>query len=388
MRLLALLATLLLAAPFARAADPFELHVVDPLSGGAAFLGQAQEASLSALQDVVNQQGGINGRPVRIVMHDDQSSPQVAVQLGTQIIATRTPIFLGSTIVAMCNATAPLVKKGPVMYCISPAFRPDPAAFSFSATASTHDMAEVLVRWLRLRGITQIALMVTTDATGQDAEHGFADVVAQAENKGVTLTRLEHFNNTDVNVAAQIERIRDSNAQFLIAWTSGAPLGTILKGVAQAGLDLPVATTNGNLNIKQMQQYAGFLPKQFYIPTGPYMKHDGLYKLDPRVEAVQQAAYAAIAAHNVPLDNQVAQPWDAAMIAIDALRANGTDAAPEKLRDWIDHLQNYAGFSGLYDFRAVPGRGMGAANVVVTRWDQERNTFVWQSEPGGKPLAP
>jgi branched-chain amino acid transport system substrate-binding protein len=308
------------------------------------------------------------------------------VQLATQIKATEAPIFLGSTIVAMCNATAPLLRNGPVMYCISPAYRPNSAGFTFSATASTHDMAEVLVRWLRLRGMTRLALMVSTDATGQDAEHGFTDVASNPENKGVELARVEHFNNADVSVAAQIERVKDSSAQILIAWTSGAPFGTILKGAAQAGLDLPVATTNGNLNIKQMQQYAGFLPKQLYIPTGPYMKHDGVFKLDPRVETVQHAAYTALAAHGVPLDNQVAQPWDAAMISIDALRALGTDASPEKIRDWISNLHDYAGFSGVYDFHAIPGRGMGAANVVVTRWDAAAGTFVWESQPGGKPL--
>jgi branched-chain amino acid transport system substrate-binding protein len=360
---------------------------VDPLSGGAAFLGQAQSASLAALQDVVNKQGGINGRPVRIVMEDDQSSPQVAVQLASQIVATRTPIFLGSTIVAMCNASAPLVKNGPVMYCISPAFQPNPPAFTFAATASTHDMAEVLVRWLRLRGITRLALMVSTDATGQDAEHGFTDVVSKPENAGVSLVRTEHFANADVSVAAQIERVKDSPAQILIAWTSGAPFGTILKGAVQAGLELPVATTNGNLNIKQMQQYAGFMPRELYIPTGPYMMHEGVFSLDRRVEAVQHAAYAALAAHGVPVDNQVAQPWDAAMIAIDALRAVGTDASPAAVRDWIAGLHDYAGFSGIYDFRVVPGRGMGAANEVVTRWDAASGTFVWASAPGGTPLA-
>jgi branched-chain amino acid transport system substrate-binding protein len=385
MRILLLLAALLFGVDRAVAQTPVELRVIDPLSGGAAFLGQAQQDSLAALQDMVNAQGGINGHPVHIVMMDDQSSPQVAVQLTTQIKDGGAPIFLGSTIVAMCNAGAPLLKNGPVMYCISPAFRPNPAAYTFSATASTYDLAEVMVNWLRQRGITKLALLVSTDATGQDAEHNFDTALQKPENSALHLTSLEHFNNNDVTVTAQLERIKDSGAQFLIAWTSGAPFGTVLKGMAQAGMDLPVGSTSANINIKQMGQYAGFLPKELYMVGGPYLKHDGVYKLDPRIEAVQHQVYAAIDARHVPLDNQVAQPWDAAMITIDALRAVGPDAT--KLRDWIADLHDYAGFSGMYDFRAIPGRGIGAANVIVSRYDPASKTFVWVSAPGGQPLS-
>src|SRR5262245_26126982 len=115
------LAALLAAMPLAaHAADPYDLHVVLPLSGGGSFVGQGQHDSLEALAATVNKAGGISGRPVHFIYHDDQTSPQVAVQLTNEVLGTHPIVVLGSSLVAMCRAMAPLMKNGPVLYCLSP----------------------------------------------------------------------------------------------------------------------------------------------------------------------------------------------------------------------------------------------------------------------------
>ena len=49
--------------------------------------------------------------------------------------------------------------------------------------------------------------MTSTDASGQDAEKGINGNLALPENKDVQVVAREHFNPTDVSVAAQIENI-------------------------------------------------------------------------------------------------------------------------------------------------------------------------------------
>ena len=58
-----------------------------PLTGGGAFLGEQQKAIIEQTEKVINRDGGIHGKPVHFVFHDDQTSPQVAVQLTTEVIA-------------------------------------------------------------------------------------------------------------------------------------------------------------------------------------------------------------------------------------------------------------------------------------------------------------
>ena len=134
------MAILIAAVPLgARAADPFEINVIISLTGGGAFLGKDQQVVLTAIEAQVNKAGGIRGRPIKFVIADDQSSPQVGVQLMNQAIARKAQVVLGSTLVAICSAMAPLTKDGPLLYCLSPGLHPEPGSYAFSSEPSTTD---------------------------------------------------------------------------------------------------------------------------------------------------------------------------------------------------------------------------------------------------------
>ena len=381
----AVLAALALV-PAAHAGGAVELPVILPLSGSAAFTGIGTRDTLSVVEATVNAQGGIAGRPVHFVLHDDQTSPQVAVQLVGQVLGAHPPVILGSTITAMCNAEAPLVAQGPVMYCYSPGIHPAAGGWVYSGTISTLDLSRVLIRFFRLKGWTRIAVMTSTDASGQDAERGIAANLGLPENRSIEIVDREHVNPGDVSVAAHIDNVKSAHPQAFIAWTTGTAVATIFKAMIQEGLDVPVGTTNGNMSRAQMLQYAAFAPKRLYIPSGPYTEHAGIGRLDPRVEAAQQAFYAAIKPHGLAVDNNSATAWDATMIVLSGLRKLGPDATAGQLRDYINGLTDYPGIWGIYNYRAVPQRGLGEANAVVTRWMPATGRFDWASRPGGKPL--
>lgn len=121
---------LLTLQPTARArqcpAVPYELNAILPLTGCGAFFGKGIATSFTLLESVVNRSGGIRGRPIKISVLDDQSSPQVAVQLLSELMARKVPVVLGSGVAGNCNAMAAIAKDGPVTYCFSPAVLPPP----------------------------------------------------------------------------------------------------------------------------------------------------------------------------------------------------------------------------------------------------------------------
>ena len=125
----------------AHAADR-EINVILPLTGGGAFLGKAEQQALQQFEKAANADGGIHGQPLKFVFHDDQSSPQVAVQLANQVKASNPPVILGSALVALCNAMAPLMKDGPLLYCFSPGIHPANGGFVYSSSISTRELAE------------------------------------------------------------------------------------------------------------------------------------------------------------------------------------------------------------------------------------------------------
>src|SRR6185312_6978959 len=79
---------------------PFEINVMISMSGVAAFLGKEQVETYTILEKVVNRSGGIAARPVKFVFHDDQSSPQVGLQLVNEMISRKVPVIIGSSFAA------------------------------------------------------------------------------------------------------------------------------------------------------------------------------------------------------------------------------------------------------------------------------------------------
>jgi len=379
------LAASLSAVAIASAADSFDIDAVLPLTGGGAFLGKAEQEALQQYEKVVDASGGVHGKALRFMFHDDQSSPQVAVQLTNQIKASHPPIVLGSALVALCNAMAPLLRNGPVQYCFSPGIVPTPGGYVFSSSISTKELAAGLLRYAGRRGWKRIALITSTDATGQDAVRNFKSLAGAGDHTDVELVADAQFNPTDVSVAAQIERVKGANPDLLVAWSTGGPIGTVFKAIRDVGLTAPVGTTDGNMTYAQMTQYAAFLPRELYIPSPnwPQAPHS---MRSPETETTKDAFFKAFEAAGLKPDAPSTFAWDPALLVVEALRKLKPDATADDLRSYLTGLQGFVGVNGPYDFKAAPNRGLGESNVVVTRWDANAGTWAVVSEPGGNPL--
>lgn len=365
--------------------NPFDIYVIQSLTGPGQFIGNAQNAGLKAMEAYVNKTGGIRGRSVRFVVQDDQSSPQLAVQITNELLAKHPAIIMGTSNTAGCRAMFPLAKDGPVIYCLSPAVQPVPSEYEFSIDPDTPEMTAVGMRYFRLRGWTRVAELSTTDASGQNFDRSVDAALALPENKTVTLVGREHYNPSDLSVNAQLARLKALNPQVLIVGTSGSPMGTALRGIVDVGLNIPIATSNGAATFGMMGQYAKILPKDFYF--------FGVLCLAPEV-VTDKAVQAALKVYSSQLKEDGVKPdgipsntWDSGLIVVSAFRKLGFSATATQIRDYIENLHGFAGAMGTYDFRKHPGRGIGEENVVMVRWDPEKNTWVGVSRPGGVPLG-
>jgi branched-chain amino acid transport system substrate-binding protein len=366
-----------------RGADPYDVNVLLPLTGSASFYGTAQQQSLRAVEDEVNRGGGIAGRPLRFVIQDDQSNPQIAVQLATQIVAKHPAFFLGPTLTAECNAVMPLLlKEGPVTYCFTPGAHPPAGSFVFGFGADTSFLQQASLTYLGAKGIKHIAILSSTDGSGQDGEAKLDE--ALAKQKTVTLVAREHFAPTDVSVAAQLARIKAANPDAIVVWTTGTPFGTVLRGIKDAGIDLPVVTTNGNLTRAQMKQYAPFLPKDLLFPGAAFF--DPTTITNKAVRGVVDEFLRELAAQGAKPDWGNNNCYDGARLMVSALKKFGPNATPVQIRDYIVNLKGWPGINGMYDFPAEPQRGLAQDSVVMVRWDAAKDNWIALSKPGGMPL--
>jgi len=368
------------------AADPFDVYAVLPLTGNNAFSGNAAKEGLAGYQTVVNATGGIKGRPLNFVYQDSQASPQVAVQLTTDILTKHPSLIIGDTSVAGCNAMAPMFKdKGPVEFCLSPGYRPEKGGYSYTIGLSAIDEAKAIFRFLREKGWDRIGLFVGTDATGRLAEPEFAEVAALPENHDTSIVTVEHFNPTDVTIAAQVARMRAARAQVVIVWVNGSPFGTALRSMKDAALNLPVVGVTGNLSYPELHTFADAVPSELYfcwtavpaagqpVPNGP-------------LKAAQTAYAQTFQKLGIKPEYGQAAAWDTAIVAVAALRALGTDATPDQIRTYVNGVHGLAGVQSTFDFRDGEMRGIPVEAARMLLWDKTKETWYVASGPGGAKL--
>lgn len=367
-----------------RAQGPAALHipVIVSLTGLAAFIGRGEQQDFKLLEAIVNKQGGVNHRPVAFDIADDTSTPQTAVVLTNQIVASKAPVMIGPGLTQDCNAVAPLVRgSGPVEYCLSPGINPPAGGFIFSSSVSLRDCAIVAIRYFRERGLTRLAILSSTDATGQEIDQDYDLAKSLPENREITFVAREHFNLTDVSVGAQIARIKAANPQALLTWTVGPAFGTELHGIADGGLEVPVLGSNGDMIYGQLQQYKGFMPKELLFTGILASSHDSLGS--GPVKDAQTVYFNAFKAAGIKPDFPNTLAWDPALIVLDAYRHLGFNATAQQIREYINGLHGWVGINGVYDFRDGTQHGIGQNAVIMSRWDPFKEDFVSASKRGG-----
>ena len=385
--LMAILAGALLASwsPRALAApDPYDMYAVLPTTGGAAFLGKQEAEALRVFENNLNRAGGIAGRPVHVTVYDDQTNPQLAVQLMSQALDKHPAIVFDGGPATTCRATAALIANGPLQYCFTPSIHPAAGSFQFSALYSSDDILGVSMRYLKARGFKKIAVLNGTDASGQDADTILQALIKTPEyvNAGVTFVAYEHYNLTDLSTTAQLSRIKAAGAQAFIAFTTGTAIATVMHGMQDIGLDIPLVTSPGNMAYAQMESYKAFMPKELLFAGPPALVPDQITDRGVR-KAVADYTAAFKAAGGQRPDLLAAVAWDPILLLTGILAKRGVNATPEQLRADVASTRDFAGTLGRYNFVTVPQRGVTQNWVIMERWDPDKDAWVAISKPGG-----
>src|SRR5215470_12719620 len=119
----ALGAAMLVPAPW-RAAfgaeKPYKIGSLQPLSGPAAAGGKTALVGLQMAVDRINKSGGINGRPIELIVADDQSKPDVARRaMEKLLVEDNIDIHVGGFLSNICLACMPLFVDAKVVNMIS-----------------------------------------------------------------------------------------------------------------------------------------------------------------------------------------------------------------------------------------------------------------------------
>jgi branched-chain amino acid transport system substrate-binding protein len=364
---------------------PLNIAVILPMTGQAAFSGQADAQTVAAFEKWANAHGGVRGQPIHFTVSDDQSSPQVSLQLANTVMAQHAPVIVGSAVVATCASIgAAVAASGPVQFCLSPGYLPPKNSYSFASTTPILSTAHAQLTFAKLRGLRRIAFLVSTDATGIVSAQVYAALLKEPDLKDVELVADERISNSEVSATAQMSKIKAARPDVLYTSTTGTVFSTVMRGMNDVGLNVPVITTTANANIPQLKSLTDVLPRELYF-NGFLLRLGDLLR-DKGIRDQIAAFYDAFKAIGVTPSDTNALSWDELLFTLAGYRQFGPGMTAEQLKTFVLGQKHFAGMNGYYNFSGGDQHGLGPDAVVITSYDKEKGDFAPASQPGGVPL--
>lgn len=237
-----------LAAPFVRAQPaPLKLGVMLPMSGIGAEAGAAWLAGIRAAQTQWNENGGLIGRQIEVVVRDDKFNSAGAVAAARELAGAGINLIIGGSQSPMALAVAPIL---PELKAVLVA--PAPTVMSlthesfnryFFRAASNAYMAFGGIGSMLAQRFTDVAswTMILPDSeNGRDMARYFAQgVQRQAAKSGRAVKVLEpiyaSLNKADYRV--EINQLMNAPSQGLFVGLTAAPCISLLQQGRSVGLD-------------------------------------------------------------------------------------------------------------------------------------------------------
>ena len=368
----------LVAAQVAHAqagAEPFKVGIIASETGAVSFLGDPFIKSVRMRVDQVNQAGGINGRKVQLFAYDDESSPDKALAFAKRLVLEdKVTVILGPSLSSTSRAILPTTEAAriPVIYN-TPINEPPPGSFQFSVFPSEETSYRVALQELQRRGVKNLAVLATTDTTG---ESGFNWLNKLAGTYGMTIVGAERLDINDKDVTPQMTNLRSKNPDAVYSALSGAAVAVVCKGYVRLGMKQPLVFSTGAVTTNFPDLLKGITPETLIFPTykvllGP----ETLPASDPSHKPLVEYTKAYQARYGKRPDSTGGSGYDAAGIAFLALeKVNAND--PVKVRDAIQQIKNYPGVNAVLTYSPEQHRGAGPSEQRMAQFKDGRFIMI------------
>ncbi len=387
-KILALLCALVVAFSFGysvnevTANEPIKIGAFFDLSGTAAFIGTPTKLVAEMVVEKINTEGGINGRPLELVIGDTEGDPTRALMVAKRLVEkekvvamigptrTGTGMAVKKYLESQQIPTVMTVGGDPVIMDNYMGKNVGSYSWIFKSPQRSSVAVEKVYEYLKAKKVKKIALMTASDGFGRD---GSAWLTQFAPKYGLEIVAQESFGVRDADMTTQLTKIKNSDAQAIVCWTIGPAGSIVAKNVKQLAIKLPLIQCHGLPDPKYIE-LAGSAAEGNVMPATKLMAFGQLPDSDPQKAVITEFVrlYNEVYDYDkqFPINTHSGYAWDAIYIIANAMKQVGTDR--EKLRDAIEKTDNYVGVSGIYNITPRDHNGLGTDSMVMV--------MVWNGE--------
>jgi branched-chain amino acid transport system substrate-binding protein len=353
---------LLWGSPAAQAQDAYKIGAVFSITGPGSSLGIPERDTALMLEANINAKGGIKGpdgklHPLKIVIYDDASDETKAVLAVKKLIdEDKVTAIVGTTLSGTSLAILDTVQKAevPLVSCAAAIKIVEPVAerkWVFKTPQSDFLIVSVLVDYLKSKGLTKVGWLNVDYAFGQ---LGWIEFEKAAQKAGLTVVANEKFGQKDVDMTAQLTRVKAANPQAVVIWSIPPSASVATKNYADLGMTMPMFQSHGVGN-KAFIQLAGPASNGVIFPAGKLLVAEQLPDVDAQ-KAVLLAYAHEFEAKYGPRNTFGGHAWDAVQLVTKALEKAGNDRAG--VRTAIEGTRNFVGITGVFDFSPTDHNGL------------------------------
>jgi branched-chain amino acid transport system substrate-binding protein len=346
---------LVLMVGAAEAADPIKIGMVAPLSGPGAESGRFQTQGAKLAAEEINKAGGVLGRPLELVIEDDQTTNPGVVLAFSKLAGDATiPAFIGPIRSTQIHAMAPDALKlaKPVLIGgTDPAITHMGNAWLFRFRPNDSYSARVIADFgVKTLGKKKWAIVHSTDAFGTA---GMKNLVESLKGLGIEPVLVQGYPNNSQDFTPVALAVKQSGADVMGTYMTFEPdQGIFAKQLRQLGVTLswvgsPTTVTSTALKLAGPALYGSYAVVDFNKDSSPVAKE---------FAAKYEAAYKATP------DIFASWSYDALhVLAVAVGKANSLE--PDKVREAILAVKGYSGAEGTYNFDKN-GDGLHGYNIV------------------------
>ncbi|MEW6261908.1 MAG: ABC transporter substrate-binding protein [Thermodesulfobacteriota bacterium] len=309
------------------AAEPIALGFHAPMIGPAASDGLSAKIGAELAVEQVNGAGGINGRPLKLIVYDDENQPTQAIPIANKLIGQdKVTIGISGSYSGPTRSVAGIFQEAKIPYVVAYAIHPDITRAgnyifrtSFLGDIQGRAGAHLIGKGL---GKKRVVMVTLQNDFGQSLAAGFKEVAGKF---GLQIVNEYEYSMKDRQFGPLVAKVKDDKPEAIYASGYYFNAGPLVSQLRAAGVTALVIGQEG-YDSQKFIEIAGAAAEGVIITTS----------LDRDSEAPETKGFiqAFEKKAGFKADMVAASGHTAVMVAATALKAtNSTD--PKVLRDAI-----------------------------------------------------
>jgi len=360
------------------AADTFIIGCPQPLTGTNAQPGECALNAVKLAAKQFNENGGINGKQVKVLSYDDQGLPEEAVKLATRMVqADGVQAIIGSCISSCVLSSGKIYNDAKIPTFgtgTSPTWMAEGWEYVFRACQNNDFALPLVVNKLKDLGITKAAIFAGQDDAAVAGVKTFTELCKDA---GIEITTSESYAEGNTDFSGQVAKIINSNPQVVFISTFGPTQPLIAKQLRQFGY-------NGLCFTKDLYQVdalnvAGAASNGIAFAY-PYLTYSSVDECDDAFIKDFLTAYEAEYG-TLPVSDCAYRAYDSMLVlkaACEAADSNDGEAVAKA----VGTLSGVQTLAGLQDFTTGDGEGLHEFNIFVIDGEKYMTWNNWEGTDG------